>query len=677
MRAYACVCGAAVICLGALFSAAAADGETGQAAEVVLTDYDDYCKVAVRNADLLRMIDEAALIVVAQFKLSDVPAPVDGMSKWTARVPDYSEGVRSPRFKGNCGREITIEGDPKAFENPATPYISERSFLPRDQFLLFLKPAGEDGVYRCVDMNGGGFRFYRGRESYDTRAFYVGTVGGRRVVEAIASRYGRMTGPMRMIDVLQGLPLGVKLTAKAMGDASVELRLENTSKRPVKVPQKLDLVAPLLWAEIEDGDSDRVLLSRNDYLLLKEPSPWDTTQALEPSNSATFAVELPTGPVPEGADLTWAHCIHYKPLAGSLPEGEHAVRFICYVTKDDAVISNTVVVRGRAGVAGPAQIAAIEKPSPFVAAPPNPPANPLPPLRAEDLRGEIWFDSNRDGSWDIFVMNADGSNAVNVTKTPDKDEFSPAPSPDGKRVAFIVSALGTGGGNVWNRWKSGGRQVWVMDRDGQNARKLADDAVRPDWWPDGKAVVYGGPGPRKKGGFCVHNIETGEVIEPLAKVESWLNVDGAGGAFCPAARGVVAGGGTWRGGGLVAVRFEDNYEFKDFTALTTTYHGCAPQWFSKDLILFAHHDPKFNGAIIRWSIRPDGTEVRRFMAGKKNGYQWPGYGMYCESPDGTMMAHSCWGDIIVVRLADGAEVQLTKKQGQSLSPYWRGGPAGK
>ncbi len=47
-----------------------------------------------------------------------------------------------------------------------------------------------------------------------------------------------------------------------------------------------------------------------------------------------------------------------------------------------------------------------------------------PPL----AQGKIAFDSDRDGNWEIYVMDADGSNPTNLTNNPAEDHF-PAWSP--------------------------------------------------------------------------------------------------------------------------------------------------------------------------------------------------------------------------------------------------------
>src|SRR2546429_7930043 len=51
------------------------------------------------------------------------------------------------------------------------------------------------------------------------------------------------------------------------------------------------------------------------------------------------------------------------------------------------------------------------------------------------LEGKITFQSNRKGNFDIFVMNADGSNVTHLTSKP-FDEYLPLFSPDVSRIVF-------------------------------------------------------------------------------------------------------------------------------------------------------------------------------------------------------------------------------------------------
>jgi CSLREA domain-containing protein len=92
----------------------------------------------------------------------------------------------------------------------------------------------------------------------------------------------------------------------------------------------------------------------------------------------------------------------------------------------------------------------------------------------------IAFASNRSGQgdpndFDVFVMNADGTNPTALTFSRARDD-EPAFSPDGKKVAFTSTRDG------------GDQDVFVMDAGGANQTGLALDASRdfsPNWQPVG------------------------------------------------------------------------------------------------------------------------------------------------------------------------------------------------
>lgn len=101
--------------------------------------------------------------------------------------------------------------------------------------------------------------------------------------------------------------------------------------------------------------------------------------------------------------------------------------------------------------------------------------------RLSQLPFKIAYETYTNDNWEIFVINADGSQPVNLTATPDVHEHYPQVSPDGAKLCFSVDA-GEGRDTV--------RSLWVMDAAGKNRRKLADHAREPFWSPDGKSVGF-------------------------------------------------------------------------------------------------------------------------------------------------------------------------------------------
>ena len=101
--------------------------------------------------------------------------------------------------------------------------------------------------------------------------------------------------------------------------------------------------------------------------------------------------------------------------------------------------------------------------------------------KLQALSFQIVHECYTNDNWELFVMNADGSKARNLTNTPDKNELYPQVSPDGTKICFVGDE-GEGRDTV--------RGIWVMDVDGKNRRKVADHAREPFWHPSSKIIAY-------------------------------------------------------------------------------------------------------------------------------------------------------------------------------------------
>jgi Tol biopolymer transport system component len=96
--------------------------------------------------------------------------------------------------------------------------------------------------------------------------------------------------------------------------------------------------------------------------------------------------------------------------------------------------------------------------------------------------GKIAFVRTVGGNGHIYILNAAGTKAVDVSKA---SALWPAWSPDGKKLAF-VSDRATGGLNS---------QLYVMNADGSNPTRVTHNAmveVSPTWSPDGKRIAFAG-----------------------------------------------------------------------------------------------------------------------------------------------------------------------------------------
>ena len=108
--------------------------------------------------------------------------------------------------------------------------------------------------------------------------------------------------------------------------------------------------------------------------------------------------------------------------------------------------------------------------------PPTSTATP-PPTALEILseNGQLVFSSDRNGRYEIYVADTDGSNLNLLT---DKlGEFSnfPAWSPDHKKIAF-------------HSYDGKSQEIYVINSDGSELTQITKNSIMtgaPDWSPDG------------------------------------------------------------------------------------------------------------------------------------------------------------------------------------------------
>jgi Tol biopolymer transport system component len=125
---------------------------------------------------------------------------------------------------------------------------------------------------------------------------------------------------------------------------------------------------------------------------------------------------------------------------------------------------------------------------------------------------ESYRETNGIVNWEICQINANGSNFVNLTNTPEIDEMYPHVSPDGHQICFErVEGKDKG---------SKSRNVYVMNIDGSERFKIAANANQPCWSPDGRYIAYlPGEFPRyvpdvdANKGLEIYELETGEVTK--------------------------------------------------------------------------------------------------------------------------------------------------------------------
>jgi Tol biopolymer transport system component len=98
-------------------------------------------------------------------------------------------------------------------------------------------------------------------------------------------------------------------------------------------------------------------------------------------------------------------------------------------------------------------------------------------------RTRILYASTQTGNYEIYVMNADGTDQQQVTQNPAREDYA-AWSPDGTTIAFTSNRDGHRGREA---------AVYLMNTDGSNVRRVtwleSMDAV-PSFSPDGTKLTW-------------------------------------------------------------------------------------------------------------------------------------------------------------------------------------------
>jgi Tol biopolymer transport system component len=159
-------------------------------------------------------------------------------------------------------------------------------------------------------------------------------------------------------------------------------------------------------------------------------------------------------------------------------------------------------------------------------------------LCAAQLDDRIVFASNRSGAYELYAMSPDGSGVTPLTAVGEARE--PAVSPDGKTVAYTFN----------------GTEIWAMDADGANRRRLAAAGCQPSWSPDGTRIAYA-------------SAATGNS-------EVWvMNADGTGAANLTVSPGTQESQPAWSPDGQRIAYVRDDASKKDVYVMNADGTGAA------------------------------------------------------------------------------------------------------
>lgn len=295
---------------------------------------------------------------------------------------------------------------------------------------------------------------------------------------------------------------------------------------------------------------------------------------------------------------------------------------------------------------------------------------------------QIAFASNRNGNYDIFLLNQAGE-IVNLTQNPAED-IHPAWSPSGDKIIFSslrsgsyyqiftmnpdgsnVQQIGTIAGNAgYPHFSPNGSQisymrasvtvpiclwnwdVWVMNANGTNQQQITTHIggdLYPNWTPDGK-IIYGG---------C-HNFIDSDlyIIDPNTGVEtqvnSWLFSNEWGAVYSPDS---------------ASIAFNSDYDVNVEIFVATLSQGTAfnlTQNSADDLAASWHPDP---------DIPPVTYSSISGRVTDKTGNPIPS--VFISTNEGYVTTTDNKGEYVLNSLTAGTYTLTASKSGYVFSPFER------
>jgi Tol biopolymer transport system component len=94
--------------------------------------------------------------------------------------------------------------------------------------------------------------------------------------------------------------------------------------------------------------------------------------------------------------------------------------------------------------------------------------------------GTIYFDSNRNGSYDIYRMKADGKNVKQLTYDNNFNNVAPDINADATKIAFFSD-------------RDGNYEIYLMNENGDNVERITSnpaDDLNPVFSPDGRRLLF-------------------------------------------------------------------------------------------------------------------------------------------------------------------------------------------
>lgn len=263
----------------------------------------------------------------------------------------------------------------------------------------------------------------------------------------------------------------------------------------------------------------------------------------------------------------------------------------------------------------------------------------------------ISFTADLAGNLDIYVMDINRKNPINLTNHPAADS-SPTWAPDGSAFAYVSH-------------RDRNPEIYVMEMKNNESRRLTKNGatdIDPAWSPDGRWIAFASNQHRE------HAADTDiYIMNPDGKKAQQLTNKGGHNstpAWSPDGQR-IAFRTTLDGIGAIHLINANGKKQRALTQVSAT----TPTWAANGKEIYVSSDMLENVKVpTLFAIDVNGGNVRK-LANAAQASEEP-----TESPNGQWIAYvSTQGvnkDLHLIRVADGAVQQLTQDPGQEFSPAW-------